>query len=129
MKISILQLVLLAELSRTTSGFLQNFFNPMMTPKPELSQLIDNQPEQKLTINLDIGKQGDPSRLAIRDMIFGLHNDVPDQEHVPLPGKNGPHPNLSSGIRKVRHLRLLCFHFVSANIFIMCLCVFFSRLK
>jgi hypothetical protein len=69
--------------------------------KVGLKAIADAQPTQQIAINLDIGPEGAESRLAIMGMTVDLHNDQADYEHVAMPGKNGPHPNLSSGIRKL----------------------------
>jgi hypothetical protein len=89
-----LQLSLVAPL---VAGFMMP--SPL-TVKPGLSELVDSQPGQRLSINLDIGQKGDASRLAISGMVLDLIRDSADTiDHVAMPGKNGPHPKLSSGIR------------------------------
>lgn len=82
--------------SSPAAGFL---FEPSV--KVGLKAIADAQPTQKVAINLDIGQEGAESRLAITGMKIDLHNDHADYEHVAMPGKNGPHPNLSSDVRKL----------------------------
>lgn len=80
----------------TASGFL---FEP--TVKAGLKAIADAIPTQKVAINLDIGQEGAETRLAITGMMIDLHTDEANYDHVAMPGKNGPHPKLSSGIRKL----------------------------
>ena len=82
----------------TATGFL--FFN---TPDsiPGLSEIVDAQALTRLSINLDVGREGHESRLAISNMQVDLYNETPNYDHVGLPGKNGPHPKVSSGIRRL----------------------------
>lgn len=83
-------------LAPTASGFL-GLNGPGVAPG--LTQIVDAQSTQRLSINLDIEK--DDSHLVIRNAVFDLFKDAPNDEHVPMPGFNGPHPKLSSGIRKL----------------------------
>jgi hypothetical protein len=76
------------------------FFEPMII-KPGLVQMIEAQTEQRLSVTLNIGKEGDSSRLPIKGMIFDLHKEPAQYEHVPMPGIDGPHPELSSGARRL----------------------------
>jgi hypothetical protein len=77
-----------------------------MPVKPGLRELVDAQPDQRLSLNLNIGKEGDSSRLAITGMVLDLNRDNADEnEHVSMPGKNGPHPKLSSGIRRLNLIK------------------------
>jgi len=87
-------------LAATTNGFL---FEP--TVKAGLASLADALLTQKVAINLDIGQEGSESRLSITGMTIDLHNDHADYDHVAMPGKNGPHPKLSSGIRKLNLIK------------------------
>jgi hypothetical protein len=89
------QLLLLS--FNSASAFL--FYSP--EAPPGLSKIIDAQSVQRLTIDLDIGKDDDSTHLAIRDVVFDLFKDPPTHEHVSMPGKNGPHPKVSSGIRRL----------------------------
>jgi hypothetical protein len=82
--------------TRTANGFLVQ-----PTAKAGLTAMVDAQPTQKVAINLDIGHEGDDSRLAITGMTVDLYHDHADYEHVAMPGENGPHPKLSSGSRKL----------------------------
>eukprot|EP00339_Tiarina_fusa_P011682 CAMPEP_0117032932 /NCGR_PEP_ID=MMETSP0472-20121206/23571_1 /TAXON_ID=693140 ORGANISM="Tiarina fusus, Strain LIS" /NCGR_SAMPLE_ID=MMETSP0472 /ASSEMBLY_ACC=CAM_ASM_000603 /LENGTH=249 /DNA_ID=CAMNT_0004741713 /DNA_START=107 /DNA_END=853 /DNA_ORIENTATION=- len=102
---AITTLLLLAELA---NGFI---FRDLSTQKPGLTQLVDAQGEQTLSVTLDIGKEGSESRMAVKGMVLGLHNDKPDYEHVAMPGKNGPNPKLSSGIRALNMIQE--GHFIS----------------
>ena len=64
--------------------------------------MLDAQTMTRLSINLDVGKEGEGSRFAIRNMVLDLYHDPPTNEHVVgMPGKNGPHPKVSSGIRRL----------------------------
>jgi hypothetical protein len=79
------------------TGFL---FSDPFTPKADLPKLVDSHSQQRLSVNLDIGNQGG-SRLAVNGFILDLKNDI----HcgiMAMPGKHGPHPKLSSGIRKLK---------------------------
>lgn len=82
------------------NGFI---FEP--TAKIGLKAIVDAQPTQKLAINMDIGKEGTNSRLAITGMMVDLHSTSAAYEHVAMPGENGPHPQLSSGSRKLDLLK------------------------
>jgi hypothetical protein len=77
------------------------FFLEPMTIKPGLVQMIETQTEQRLSVTLNIGKEGDSSRLPIKGMIFDLRKERAQYEHVPMPGIDGPHPELSSGARRL----------------------------
>jgi hypothetical protein len=85
-------------LAPTASGFL-NFNVPEVAPG--LTQIVDAQSTKRLSINLDIGGEKDDSHLVIRNAVFDLSKDAPNDEHVQMPGFNGPTPKLSSGIRKL----------------------------
>ena len=85
----------------SVSGFIT--LDPMKV-KPGLIELVDAQPDQRFSVNLDIGNDKDASRLAIKGMVLDLSKEDAVNEHVAMPGKNGPHPKLSSGIR---HLELV----------------------
>ena len=94
-------------LGSTTHGFM----TPSLAVKPGLSNIVDAQPTQKVAINLDIGGTDAVSRLAIKGMTLDLHHVLADYEHVLMPGFNGPHPKLSSGIRRLDLLK--CGEYVS----------------
>jgi hypothetical protein len=102
---AIVKLLLLAELA---NGFM---FPDRMMQKPGLTQLVDSQKEQTLSVTLDIGKEGGESRMAVKGLILGLYNEAPDYDHVAMPGHNGPHPKMSSGIRKMNLIQE--GHFIS----------------
>lgn len=102
MKSPILLLVLLAG---SSEGFIQDFLSPLLPsllPHPNLASLVDRQAEQMLSVSLDVGNVGNggQSRLAVKDMILGLHSDAPDYD-VAMPGMTGQYPKLSSGGRKI----------------------------
>lgn len=80
------------------SGFI---IPSQMKIKPGLEQLVDAQANQRLSFDFSIGKEEDSSRMSVNGMVLDLIKDNADYEHVPMPGKNGPHPNLSSGIRRL----------------------------
>mmetsp|Transcript_2644 Transcript_2644/g.7338 ORF Transcript_2644/g.7338 Transcript_2644/m.7338 type:complete len:298 (-) Transcript_2644:117-1010(-) len=70
---------------------------------PDLGNIVEAQHEAVLQIALDIGKSGESSRMGIKGLTLELHSEaVPsDQPSVKLPGINGPHPELSSGSRRL----------------------------
>lgn len=77
-------------------------FNVGPAMRPGLVNIAAAQPSQKVAINLDIGENGSASRLAIKGMTIDLLNDLADSESsIKMPGKNGPFPKLSSGVRKL----------------------------
>lgn len=80
-------------------------FIVVQSVKSGLSSIADAQPTQKVAINLDIGGNDAVSRLAISGMTIDLHNVPADYDHVDMPGYNGPHPKLSSGIRMLDVLK------------------------
>ena len=88
---------------------------------------MDSHQDLKLVINLDIGDDGSTgdageggrddyyssaattttnTRFVIKDMTINLKNVMPksDDHVIPMPGINGPHPNLSSGRRMLEVL-------------------------
>jgi hypothetical protein len=81
-------------------------FENSMNIRPGLIDMVNVQKDFKLNIVLSIGdnKVG-ASQIAIRGMEFDLHKEKPDYDHVKLPGINGPHPNLSTGARKLSMIR------------------------
>jgi len=81
-----------------TGAFLQLDFS---VQNPLLKNIIDSHDDPQLEIHLDIGKDEDGSRLAIKGMVVDLQSQQP-VEHVRMPGKNGPSPKLSAGIRSLR---------------------------
>jgi len=85
-----------------TTAFMQ--LNPM-PQNPFLNDIVAAQDNQRLQINLDIGKEGASSRLAIKGMVFDLDKKEATGHHVQMPGKNGPHPNLSTGIRSLKRVK------------------------
>jgi hypothetical protein len=78
------------------------FIFETVSPRPGLDKLIESQTDQRVTVSLDIGSPEDrTSRLAVSGMVLDLMNDVPTEQHVKMPGFNGPHPNLSAGLRRL----------------------------
>jgi hypothetical protein len=92
-------IILALTLLSTSSAFLFETFSP----RPGLEKLIQDQTNQRVAVSLDIGQEDAPQapRLAIKDMVFDLMNTSPMGEHVKMPGFNGPHPNLSAGLRRL----------------------------
>eukprot|EP00538_Stauroneis_constricta_P001057 CAMPEP_0119560938 /NCGR_PEP_ID=MMETSP1352-20130426/16232_1 /TAXON_ID=265584 /ORGANISM="Stauroneis constricta, Strain CCMP1120" /LENGTH=293 /DNA_ID=CAMNT_0007609019 /DNA_START=140 /DNA_END=1021 /DNA_ORIENTATION=+ len=62
---------------------------------PQLCDIVNAQDDTVLQITLNIGQQ-----LGIQGLTFEFHTDGND-DVVPLPGINGPHPHLSSGARQL----------------------------
>jgi hypothetical protein len=95
--------ILWLSLLSTNSAFLFEQFSP----KADLPKLLQDQTIQRVAISLDIGQDDAPQapRLAIKDMIFELTKDIPLDERITMPGFNGPHPNLSAGIRRLNLIK------------------------
>jgi hypothetical protein len=93
--IIIIVTVVLSLLSTTTAFLFEQF-----SPKADLAKLLQDQTYQRVAVSLDIGQKDVPQapRLAIKDMVLELTKDHPANEHVTMPGFNGPHPNLSAGL-------------------------------
>ena len=81
------------------SGFLFEKFDP----RPGLDKLIKDQTDQRVAVSLDITdhEHNSGGRFAINNMVFDLQNVDPADEHVQMPGFNGPHPHLSAGLRRL----------------------------
>lgn len=94
-----MRLFLVLSLLSTSSAFLFESFSP----RPGLEKLINDQTDQRVAVSLDIGSGDSPEapRLAIKDMVLDLTNGSPSDQHVKMPGFNGPHPNLSAGLRRL----------------------------
>lgn len=98
-----LTLTVLTLLAPVTTSF-QIGLGPSI--KPGLVGIADAQPSQTVAINLDIGEKDSVSRLAIKGMTIDLLNELADVEtSIKMPGKNGPFPMLSSGVRKLNLLK------------------------
>jgi hypothetical protein len=82
-----------------------------MQPAPVLEEIMKSKSVEKLSISLDIGGGNDQSHLVVRDAIFDFHLGPPAEEHVKLPGINGPHPTVSSGAHNLEIVK--GGHFVS----------------
>lgn len=91
--------IIVLSLLSASSAFLFEQF----APRPGLTKLIQEQTDQRVAVSLDIGQDDAPHapRLAIKDMVFDLLNASPSNEHVKMPGASGPHPHLSSGVRRL----------------------------
>lgn len=70
-----------------------------------LEQYADAQTMNQFHLHLDIGRDADASRLAIGDILLELQGrdelGKKTSKRVPLPGANGPNPELSSGPRSL----------------------------
>jgi hypothetical protein len=79
------------------------FIFETVAPRQGLKQLIEPLTDQRVAVTLEIGKAEDSSRLAVKGMVLDICVDTPGPEydHVKMPGINGPHPNLSAGIRRL----------------------------
>jgi len=82
------------------SGFL-GIGEPTMQRAPVLDEIMKSKSIEKLSIHLDIGGGKDQSHLVVRDAIFDFHLGAPLEDHVSLPGINGPHPTVSSGAQNL----------------------------
>ncbi|KAI2508486.1 SPX domain [Fragilaria crotonensis] len=63
-----------------------------------LIQATDAQTPTLLTIQLDVGVSKE-SHMHIRGLLLELSSPLADYCHPNMPGANGPHPQLSSGVR------------------------------
>lgn len=83
------------------SGFI---FSQPMAIKQGLVQVTDAQKTTPLTIKLDVGTN-DESRLNIVGLTLELSSQEANYEHPKMPGADGPHPQLSSGVRTLNILK------------------------
>jgi hypothetical protein len=83
------------------SGFL---FGTPVAIKQGLVQVTDAVKTTPLTIKLDVGVN-DKNRMSINNMIIELTGKKADYEHPLMPGADGPHPQLSSGVRALNLLK------------------------
>eukprot|EP00545_Synedropsis_sp_CCMP1620_P003111 CAMPEP_0119008880 /NCGR_PEP_ID=MMETSP1176-20130426/4000_1 /TAXON_ID=265551 /ORGANISM="Synedropsis recta cf, Strain CCMP1620" /LENGTH=274 /DNA_ID=CAMNT_0006961291 /DNA_START=65 /DNA_END=889 /DNA_ORIENTATION=+ len=83
------------------SGF---FFAQPMAIKQGLVQVTDSQKTTPLTIKLDVGITDD-ARLNIQGLMLELSSKEANYEHPKMPGADGPHPQLSSGVRTLNILK------------------------
>lgn len=81
------------------------FIFPEMAPQPGLAELMDSQRDQRLSVDLEIGEEGEAPRMAIQGLRFDLKKKDADYEHIKMPGTNGPHPKLSTGIRTLELIK------------------------
>jgi len=70
-----------------------------MVRNPQLTELMELQKTQQLTLHLDIENRKDASspHFAIQNFGLALHNQAP-KEHVKMPGAHGAYPKLSGGL-------------------------------
>jgi hypothetical protein len=66
-----------------------------------LIQLTDAQKTTPLTIQMDVGIS-DESRMNIRGLLLELSSPLADYVRPNMPGADGPHPQLSSGVRTLQ---------------------------
>ena len=99
-----LSTVLLVSICSIGNGFI---FEKQLAPLKNLNQLVEAQTDHRLSVSLDIGKPGDNSRLAIKNLVFDLSEHAPtsNHEHIKMPGAHGPQPSLSSGIRRLTTIK------------------------
>ena len=78
-------------------------FETKQTIRPDLNKVVDAQPDTKITVSLDVGQPDKTSsRLAVKGMTLDLvQRPSSDGQVVKMPGRNGPHPELSAGLRHV----------------------------
>jgi len=82
---------------------LQVFLTPKPMMQPGLMDIVDKQQDQRYNIQLTIGEEKGGSRLAIKGMVLDLFKDFAERKNVVvMPGSDGPHPSLSSGIRQLK---------------------------
>lgn len=73
-------------------------YNPQV--HPNLKNIANAQLGKLLQIRLDIGKKASEQRIALQGPVFKLLDSV-TKALVPLPGANGPTPQISSGSKSV----------------------------
>jgi len=64
---------------------------------PILDDILKTEPFETLSLNLDIGGAKGQSHLFIRDIKLDFHQGDALEDHVAMPGSNGPEPTVSSG--------------------------------
>lgn len=88
-----------AVLLAPTTAFI---FEATQTRRPELATIVDAQPDTRVAVGLDVGKSDEgSSRLAVKGLVLDLFQSAPQDDHVKMPGTDGPHPELSAGLRKL----------------------------
>lgn len=87
--------LLIVVLPALASGFL---FPQPMSIKAGLIRVTDAQQATLLNIKLDVGTTKE-SRMSVSGMILELSSKVANYIHPKMPGADGPHPQLSSGVR------------------------------
>lgn len=87
--------LLVASLPTHASAFL---FPQPMSIKAGLVRVTDAQQATTLNIKLDVGTTKE-SRMSVSGMVLELLPKVANYVHPKMPGADGPHPQLSSGVR------------------------------
>lgn len=81
-----------------------------LKPNAAFREFVKEQTGTMLNIHLDVGKKADPARknaneprMNANGLVLELHSEslVPSSNHPAMPGANGPHPKLGSGIRSL----------------------------
>mmetsp|Transcript_8916 Transcript_8916/g.13712 ORF Transcript_8916/g.13712 Transcript_8916/m.13712 type:complete len:276 (+) Transcript_8916:141-968(+) len=88
-------------LAGPVSGFL--FPNDRIEMKPGLIQAVESTKTKSMAIKLEVGVKPE-SRLTINDLKLDFSPDpvVDGSQHPAMPGVNGPHPQLSGGVRTLQ---------------------------
>mmetsp|Transcript_29322 Transcript_29322/g.70711 ORF Transcript_29322/g.70711 Transcript_29322/m.70711 type:complete len:285 (-) Transcript_29322:288-1142(-) len=78
-------------------------FETKQTIRPDLNKIVDAQPDTRFTVSLDVGgSDKTASRMAIKGMTLDLvQRPSSEGQVVKMPGRNGPHPELSAGLRQL----------------------------
>jgi len=87
-------LLLLLVVPTTNAAFLNDLVSRAFQPKPELKELSKTIPGQVLDIHLDLDE---PNKMSLQDLKLSLRAADASDEHISMPGYNGPHPGTSSG--------------------------------
>jgi hypothetical protein len=85
----------------SSNAYVLDVFGGAFKPKKELRQFSADSHGTVLNVHLDIGKEKGPGpRMSIQDIQLQLHRDNKNEKLIPMPGANGPHPKISSGVRQ-----------------------------
>jgi len=84
------------------SGFITDLFRPPSLQQEErgapiLDDILKIKPFESLYLNLHIGDTKHQSQLLIRDTKLEFHRGDALEDHVAMPGSNGPEPAVSTG--------------------------------
>jgi len=83
------------------SGFIADLFRPPSSLQQERAPILDDilktKPFESLSLILDIVDDKHQSHLHIRDTKLEFHRGDAPEDHVAMPGINGPEPAVSSG--------------------------------